>query len=175
VLPRAVCHEGRLVLHASAVLLPDGGVAAIAAYTSMRLWSDSADWLRAGEQQGRLQASPMAHYTNKMVLSPDSRQSAEEPSPVPLRALYLLEPPGPLRIAEAGGMAAIMSLVEAQFTLDVEDRDSVRRSFAAVQRIAGRVPVFHLGYPRDYALLPGVVGAVVNGKTATHAATAGGG
>ncbi len=203
VLPRAICHEGRLVLHASAVALADGsavafsgvsgrgkstlasaffragyrvlsddcllldprdgGVMAVAAYTSMRLWSDSADSLFTRPQQGRLRASPMAHYTNKVVLSPECLATAAEPAPVPLKALYLLEPPGPLQLVEAGGMAAIMALVEAQFALDVVDRESVRRGFAAVQRVAGQVPVFRLAYPRDFRLLSAVIDTIVHG------------
>jgi hypothetical protein len=212
VLPRAVCHEGRLVLHASAVALADGSavafsgvsgrgkstlasaffragyrvlsddcllldprdgaVMAVAAYTSMRLWSDSADSLFTRAQQGRLRASPMAHYTNKVVLSPESWPAAE-PGAMPLRALYLLEPPGPLQLVEAGGTAAIMALVEAQFALDVVDRESVRRGFAAVQRIAGQVPVFRLAYPRDFRLLSEVIDKIVYAGTASKVVEAG--
>jgi NAD(P)-dependent dehydrogenase (short-subunit alcohol dehydrogenase family) len=102
----------------------------------------------------------MAHYTNKKVLNPEIQAEATEPSS--LRALFLLEPPGPLRIEAARGMETIMALLEAQFTLDVADEESVRRAFAAVERVAGQVPVFRLAYPRDYALLTEVIGAVLN-------------
>jgi hypothetical protein len=78
-----------------------------------------------------------------------------------LRALYLLEPSGPLHIAAIGGMAAVMALVEAQFALDVAGREAVRRGFAAVQEIAGHMPVLQLAYPHDYRLLTSVIEAVV--------------
>lgn len=199
VLPRAVCHSGRLVLHASAVGLPNGGVIAftgdsgrgkstlasafycagyrllsddclllekrgdsifaVPAYPSMRLWPDSADTLFPGGRCENLQASLMAHYTNKRVLSPAAHRMALPASP--LRALYLLEPPGPLHIAATGGMTAVMGLVEAQFTLDVAGREAIRRGFAAVQEIAGHMPILRLAYPHDYRLLTTVIEAIV--------------
>jgi len=115
----------------------------------------------------------MAHYTNKVVLSPECPAPAAEPGTMPLKALYLLEPPGPLGIAEASGMAAIMALVEAQFALDVVDRDSVRRGFAAVQEIAGHLPIFRLTYPRDYRLLSRVIETIMHDGSAPRAAGAG--
>jgi hypothetical protein len=197
VLPRAVCHQGRLVLHASAVALHDGSAVAFAGvsgrgkstlasafyragyallgddcllleqrdgeviavppYVSMRLWSDSADALFPGERQAGMRASRMAHYTNKKVLN---LEDPAAPVPAPIGALFLIEPPGPLRIDPAGGMAVIMALVEAQFALDVVDEAAVRRSFAAVKQVAGHVPVMRLTYPRDYAALTEVIEAV---------------
>jgi hypothetical protein len=196
--PRLVCHEGRLVLHASAVALPDGDAIAFAGvsgrgkstlasafyraghqllsddcllleqhndevfavppYASMRLWDDSADALFPGERQRGLLVSRMAHYTSKRVLSPEGPQAAAEPSH--LRALFLIDPPGPLGVKPASGMAAIMALVEAQFALDVVSEDAVRRAFSAVEQVAGHVPVFRLTYPRDYPALPEVIRAV---------------
>jgi hypothetical protein len=199
VLPRAVCHEGRLVLHASAVGLGDGSALAFAGvsgrgkstlasafyragyqllgddcllleerggevfavppYPSMRLWPDSADALFPEDLQRGLRASRMAHYTNKKVLSPEDSSAAEHSR---LRALFLIEPPRPLRLEPASGMAAIMALVEAQFALDVAGEEAVRRGFAAVQRVAGHVPVYGLAYPRDFGLLTEVVGTVID-------------
>jgi hypothetical protein len=211
VLPRAICHEGRFVLHASSVALADGGaiafagisgrgkstlasgfyragycllsddclllekrgdsVVAIPAYPSMRLWPDSAEALFETERHGGPRASAVAHYTSKKILTPATPPVAARPTP--LRALYLLEPPGPLRIEQTGGMAAIMALVEAQFALDVVDRESVRRGFAAVQHVAGGVPVLRLTYPHDYQQLSGVIETILRDNSAPGAAGAG--
>lgn len=199
VLPRAVCHQGRLVLHASAVGLPDGTAVAFAGvsgrgkstlasafyragyrllsddcllleqrngevfavppYASIRLWADSADALFPGGRQPGIRASKMAHYTNKQVFSPDDPPA---PEPSRLATLFLIDQPGPLRVEPAGGMTAIMALVEAQFALDVVDEAAVRRSFDAVQRVAGRAQVLRLAFPRDYGLLTDVIGAVTD-------------
>jgi len=203
VLPRAVCHEGRVVLHASAVQLEAGkavaftGVSgrgkstlasafhragygllsddclllerrentvhAIPAYPSLRLWPDSADALFARREAESLQAAEMAHYTSKQVFSPLVAASLAVRSP--LRALFLLGPPvddGSIGVEETRGMSAIMALIEAQFALDVVDRQAVQRNFECVQQVAGHVPLFRLSYPRDYGILSQVCAKIID-------------
>ena len=191
VLPRAVCHQGRMVVHASAIALADGqaiaftGVSgrgkstlaaaffragyrllsddclllekragtvyAVPAYPTVRLWADSAEHLFPAEAQGDLRISRMAHYTSKNVIRPPDSPATGEA--LPLRALYLLDNPAPdekVHIQQTGGMAAIMALVEAQFALDVVDKEAIQRGFAAVRAVARHVPVYRLVYPRSY-------------------------
>lgn len=169
-LASAYFRAGHRLLSDDCLLLErrDGRLLALAPYPSMRLWPDAVDAVFAGDRQNGLRVSPMAHYTTKSVLSPAAQPAAAEP--VALRALFLLERPGPLRIRAARGMQAIMALVEAQFTLDPADEDAVRRNFAAVQRLAGRMPVFSLAYPRDFAELTGVIGAVLESAGTVPAA-----
>lgn len=203
VLPRAVCHQGRMVVHASAVdlgegravaftgvsgrgkstlaaafhraghavladdcvlLQPDGDrVACIPAYASLRLWPASADALFTREDQARLHASRMAHYTEKRVFPLRPEPPAGQAAQLPLQALVLLEPPDPdaadeeIRIEPAAGMSAIMALVEAQFALDVVERGAVQRNFAVVSAVAARVRMFRLGFPRNYSRLEQVL------------------
>jgi len=201
VLPRAICHEGRVVIHASAVALPDGGalafsgvsgkstlaaafhraghrllsddclllkpmkgtVYAIPAYSSVRLWQDSLDAVFADDQATKQRTRRMAHYTRKHNLQLQADAAAQGLLPSPLKALFLLEPPAStgqapsVRIAKANGMSAIMAIVEAQFALDVTDRDAVKRGFETVSEVAGCVPVWRLTYPRDFTLLSHVV------------------
>jgi hypothetical protein len=54
-------------------------------------------------------------------------------------------------------MAAIMALVEAQFALDVVDKEAIQRGFATVRSVARHVPVFNLVYPRSYHSLSAVI------------------
>ena len=50
-----------------------------------------------------------------------------------------------------------MALVEAQFALDVVDKEAIQRGFAAVRSVARHVPVFRLVYPRSYHSLSAVI------------------
>jgi hypothetical protein len=213
VLPRAVCHEGRMVVHASAVGLGDGRavaftgvsgrgkstlaaaflraghrllsddclllenvsgrVCALPAYGSLRLWEDSADALFSVSEQGRLNAAQMAHYSRKRVLRPAAEAVGDGDGRLPLEALFLLAPPAEagddaVRIEPAGGMDAIMALVEAQFALDVSDQEAIRRGFEAVKRVAGGAPVFRLRFPRRYDRLPGVVDKVMTALSRSY-------
>jgi hypothetical protein len=195
VLPRAVCHAGRTVLHASAVKLEDGRavafagptgrgkstlatafhregfelitddclllderndrVFAIPAYPSLRLWSDSAEEL-VGEGQRLVE---MAHYSAKKQLLVDSGATAASESGIELAALFLIEPPREqgVRIKQAGGKSVLMALIEDTFALDVVDRPSVQRAFESAGRLARSLPIFRLGYPRDYRKLSQVI------------------
>lgn len=170
-LASAFYRAGHRLLSDDCLLLEwrNGKLLALAPYRSLRLWPDTADALFAGDPQHGLRVSPMAHYTTKKVLSPAGQPAAE---PVALRALYLLEPPGPLRVRAARGMRAIMALVEAQFTLDPADEEAVRRNFSAVQQSAGRTPVLGLAYPRDYAELSRVIEKILEAAEAGPAAEA---
>lgn len=202
-LPRAVCHLGRCVIHASAVEIGGGAVAftgetgmgkstlaaafqragyrvladdcllfepagkgaqVLAAYPSLRLWPDSADALYAGAEQARLDTGEMAHYSSKRVLGAVAPVEARA---LPLAALCLLQPGAPgtgpregTTLQAVGGVAAVMALVGAQFTLDPVAHGAVVRAFEAVRRVAGRAPVFSLAFPRDFSALPEVIDKV---------------
>ncbi len=194
-LPRAVCHGGRTVVHASAVRLEDGRAVAFAgptgrgkstlatafhragfeviaddclllaergarafavpAYPSVRLWSDSAaELVEEGEE-----LIDMAHYTGKQQLLLGSRARQTGDSGMELAALFLLEPPGQreIRIEPAGGRSVLMGLIEETFALDAVDHAAVQRAFERTGRLARSLPIFRLGYPRDYRKLSQVI------------------
>ncbi|RPH92857.1 MAG: hypothetical protein EHM68_16555 [Lysobacterales bacterium] len=213
VLPRAVCHEGRVVLHASAVLLAPGqaiafsgpsgrgkstlaaafhragcgllsddclllqpragGMLAIPAYGSLRLWQDS---LTAMYGDRAAAASQVAHYMDKRQLLPVREARPDGPAAAAasagewprLAALFLLDEPAPteaagaVRIERSGGSAALAALIGALFALDVVDRAALQRAFSSVGRAAGSVATFRLAYARDYGMLPAVVDKVRN-------------
>jgi hypothetical protein len=207
VLPRALCHAGRAVIHASAIMLRDGRVMAftgpsgrgkstlatafhnaghrvladdcllleqdgeavwaVAAYPSLRLWPDTLDQLtgHAALQDARI--ADMAHYSSKKQLLLDDENDLAGRK-VRLSALCLLnDPQDPdveeIRLSPVAGSAAIMALVEAQFALDVRDRDVVRRDFERIGQIASVLPVCRLSFPREFSLLPKVLDCITAG------------
>ena len=56
---------------------------------------------------------------------------------------------------------ACMAIIGNSFQLDVTDRCRAADVFAVASRIAERVPVFSLVYPRDFARLPEVHEAIL--------------
>ena len=204
VLPRVLCHQGRTVLHASAVALRDGrvfaftgvsgrGKSTLAAafhnaghrvladdclmlerrehstgvlppYSSLRLWLDSLDAFAGTELAQRGQISDMAQYSGKKQVTFKADSGTANSGPVALDALFLLEEPreSAVEAAAAGGQTAIMTLIEAQFALDVRDRDIVQRDFRSMGDLAAVLPVYSLAYPRRFDSLPEVLDSIMS-------------
>lgn len=107
----------------------------------------------------------MAHYSDKQQLLLEA-SNASISDWVRLDRLYLLENETTLTdapevlVSSAGGMANIMAIVEASFTLAPVSVESVRKNFEAVRLVANNVPVRRLTYPKNYAVLPEVLAAV---------------
>ena len=207
VVPRALCHQGRMVIHASAVQMADGravaftgpsgrgkstlaaaflnhgcallsddcllveekagGVSAVPAYSSLRLWADSAEALNMLGNHPGARVSAMAHYSEKKQLLLSEPEAAATARRADLCALFLLQEPAAgsaaglaVRITPAGGMASILAVIEAQFALDVVRSHIVQRSFELVGQVFSAVPVFRLAYPRDMGKMPEVIDAV---------------
>jgi hypothetical protein len=205
VLPRVVCHGGRMVLHASAVVAPNGralaftgpsgrgkstlagallqagygplsddclllerrgdGVVAIPAYSSIRLWPDTFETLFEsweGADVSTPRCTRMAQYTRKQQLLYDGGEPGAGRPEYPLATLVVLSEPATtdqgssVTLSPVRGTAVIMALIEAQFALDVVQRDSAVRNFEVAGRIAGAVPTWRLSYPRRFDLLPRV-------------------
>jgi hypothetical protein len=200
VFPRVLCHQGRVVLHASAVRLPggeaiafsgpsgagkstlalalhragcplladdcllveikDGVASAVPAYASVRLWPDSYEAMRESTET-EPDAVAVAHYTSKRQVYLQAGDDGTAPGRYPLSKIYLLGAGSAasekeIRSENASGTRAIMALVEAMFTLDVTDSDSVRRGFNGAGEIARHVDVRLLSYPRRYPELEGL-------------------
>lgn len=203
VLPRYLAHTGELLLHASAVTLPNGsavafvgssgmGKSTLASYCvlhgaqlidddcilvrsaqrcasiyggvpTIRLYPDSLHAL--GHQTGAFEPCINNPGKLQMCLADSATFTAQ---PRVLDALFILgaacEAPArdTVRIAAAPGPAAMMSLLGNAFSLDPSDRDTMRRSFLrAAQVLAGGLPVYHLNFPRQHALLPQVLQALL--------------
>lgn len=214
VIPRILCHRGRMVLHASAVelaggravaftgpsgvgkstlasaflaagdgLITDdclllenrsGAVQALPSYPSLRLWPDSARVLQTGKGLGRRRFSELAHYTDKKQILFEQSADSGPVRWVKLDRLYVLDhdpeflQTGPVQIIPAGGMASIMALIEAMFSLDMDAQESVRKSFKVTEQVAGGVVVKRLVYRRDYEILSRVLAAVKEDVPGLH-------
>ena len=138
----------------------DGGVQAVPAYPSLRLWPDSVEaLLDPGEIAGERMVE-MAHYTNKKQLLVETADMVNAGQSFEVSTLFLLdeaEVEDEIRIELAGGKMALITLIEDTFALDVVGRDAVRRGFELAGQIAVALPVYRLGYPRDYRKLSQVI------------------
>ncbi|MCB1687601.1 MAG: hypothetical protein KDI33_03915 [Halioglobus sp.] len=80
--------------------------------------------------------------------------------------LLLCAPPEPdarceVRLERAGGQAAMMSMLRSAFNLDPSDPQIVSGTFRRVaQALEQGLPIYHLHYPREHAVLPRVLEAL---------------
>ena len=90
------------------------------------------------------------------------------PGPVPLRAMYVIVPPGPrtavargVRIRRLGARDACLALIRNTFNSSVLDADRLARQLALSARVAAAVPVKSLSYPRSFRAMPAVPEAIL--------------
>ncbi|SRR5579884_1972214 len=111
-------------------------------------------------------ARPMNHLAKKQIIPLASPQTCS--CPVPLRAMYVLEPPGKasdangIRISSISGRDAFMALVENTFVTRIDDSARLHRQFLNAARIVQTVPVRKLSYPRSLACLREVREAILS-------------
>jgi hypothetical protein len=124
-----------------------GRVSVLPSYPGVRLWADAAAALG-----NPVRASVLAHYTRKRRLS-EAPQLPFRSRPSPLRALFLLAPPGAVRdaadIRECPPRDRLMSLVACAYLLDVHDRAHLAAQFRRLARLVQRVPTLRLRVRRD--------------------------
>jgi len=111
---------------------------------------------------GPRSAGRMNPGTPKLVVPLAATESVDWP--VPVGALYLLEPTptsGRITIDQLEPAAAMLAIVGAAFNVSVTDRVRLAAQFAAAGRLAASVPVKRLRYPRSLASLPSVCDSVL--------------
>jgi len=83
--------------------------------------------------------------------------------PAPLGMICLLGPgtSDTVTLTRLGEAEALTQLFRHAFVLDVEDRQRLRGHFGRLGELAARVPCHMLDYPRSYAQLPKVIGAII--------------
>jgi hypothetical protein len=94
--------------------------------------------------------------TPKLIIPLDERRSHR--TPVPLKAIYVLTPPGArvpqqVIIRQLSPRRAFLELVRNTFNMSVSEPDRLERQFALATRLATTVPVKSLSYPRELRML----------------------
>jgi hypothetical protein len=136
-----------------------GRFVAIPSYPGLRLWPNAARALWRGQVTGL----PVADYSDKRRLDPQ-RRAARGPGATPLLAVYVLTPPSrskSVRISRLAPREAVGRLLAHTHRLDVTDRARLTVELDALGRLAERVPVFELHFPRDLGRLSALRTAVL--------------
>lgn len=142
--------------------IPGGGPARVTAtYPSIRLWPSSVANLYAKPPD----LAPMAHYSDKhrLVLAPDAGTNAAPPE---LNAIFVLAPPrggnvAGIDIRRMAPSEAFAAVARNCFQLDPTDRKCNLVQFSSAVELVKRTPVFSISYPRDFASLGAVRGAIL--------------
>lgn len=123
----------------------------------------------------KLIATPMNNLTPKLVIPLDRLQSCRIAAP--LNAIYVLTPPPAssrrtgISIRRLSPRRAFLALTKNTFNVAVVGPDRLRRQFLLATRLARKVPVKSLSYPRILTRLPEVRESIrsdlSNGTTAS--------
>ena len=114
-----------------------------------------------------LGGTPMNGGTSKLVLPLGPGQAVSRS--VPLRAIYVLSPPGehrsvkgrPVQIERLSGREAFLEVIRAAFNLMALDSSRMASQFAFARRLILDVPVRRLAYPRNFSRLSTVCDALL--------------
>jgi energy-coupling factor transporter ATP-binding protein EcfA2 len=133
---------------------------AVPAYSSLRLWNDSANAL--GGDLGR--RHQVAAYSRKIRLNESTSKISFCGNPAPLRCVYLLETRAPrhaVLIEPLSQRDAFIALVRLAFRLDPYDRVHLANEMDRLARLSGVVSVRLLHVPRRLENLLSVREAVL--------------
>jgi hypothetical protein len=180
VLPLALQALGREVLHASAVLGPDGvialcavsgtGKSTIAYALSQRgyhLWSDDA--VQFSIEGAGVEAIPLP-FT--LRLKHDSAEffgsvepmSVAQSSPDRLDAIYVLERAPAETVRQLDPVDAFPAVLTHAYCFDLGDTERKRRMMDMYLRLAVQVPTFHVGVPKGLDHVETVVDSIVEAR-----------
>jgi hypothetical protein len=120
-------------------------------YRSLRLFPDSV----AAVFNGPRGFTPVADYTSKQNIIDLEEPEATRPG-YAIRSIYWLGEPraGPIAVRRLAHGEACMALVEHSFSLDPSDPGRAEARLRQAAALAATVPMFEIGYPRDFAILP---------------------
>ncbi len=137
---------------------------AIPAYPGLRMWKDTKAHL-FGENGNK---KSVAHYTSKLRVDIEERSESYSPEPEPFVRLYdIINSPerdeiSDITIERLSPRESFMALVRGAFRLDITDQEMLVRQFHFLKRLAARVAVCRLSFPRNFNLLPAVRGAIIS-------------
>jgi len=147
-----------------ALLEKNEEIYAIPAYPGLRLWEDALSFL-FGDNNNH---NSVAHYTNKLRLAIESKPGAYCVEPHPFRRLYDIAAPSKAKggidiiIESLSPKESFMALVRCAFRLDITDHAMLKRQFHFLERVASRVSVRRLIFPKDFNLFPDVREVILN-------------
>jgi hypothetical protein len=132
--------------------LEDGGFVAYPGAPRVKLYPAIAKVIFGPRVTG-LRLKPL---TQKLIVPLDERRAQR--TPVPLKAIYVLRPPGvraPSRVVirRLSRRSAFVELVRNTFNMAVSGPDRLERQFALATRLAMDVPIKSLSYPREFRML----------------------
>ncbi len=142
----------------------DQDIYAIPAYPGLRLWEDTEAHL-FGESS---HTKSVAHYTRKRRVDVEEKPEHYSSDPKPLVRLYdIVNSPETdqtsiITIEELSPKESFMALVRCAFRLDITDQKMLTRQFRFLERLAGRISVRRLSFPRNFRLLPDLHSAILN-------------
>ncbi len=118
----------------------------------------------------RVTGAPMNPQTSKLVIPLDPHQAAQ--TAVPLSMIYVLRPPTPgsqgtrVTIRTLSQRRACLELIASTFNLVIVEPARLTRQLDLAARLARRIPVKSLTFPRRIAALPAVRRAILADVTA---------
>lgn len=140
------------------------GIYGIPAYPGLRLWKDSLVWLFGDNGDSNL----VAHYTDKLRSVIENRPRVYYAVPHPLRRLYSItllrkaKDKNNIIIKPLTPQESFIVLVQCAFRLDIKDNTMLTRQFYFLGRVASKISVRQLIFPKDFNHLPAVQEAIVN-------------
>jgi hypothetical protein len=137
----------------------EDGIGVVPGYGGLRLWPDS---IEAAFNDGSFLRSVQDGRKKRVQVA-----GMDPMHPVRLNRVYLLNRSEEtddtrIRIQAAPAREAFIELVRHAFRLDVGDRKMLARQFRSLQRLVEHVPICRLTYPRDFAHLQAVAGAIAD-------------
>jgi hypothetical protein len=112
----------------------------------------------------KINGTPMNPFTQKLIIPLGQEQICH--ISMPLQAFFVIRPPKPglqgkrVTIRTISKRRACLGLIANTFNAKVTEPDRQTRLLAWASRLANRIPVKSLSYPRDLARLPEVVAAI---------------
>ncbi len=115
----------------------------------------------------RVAGIPMNNQTSKMVIPLGQNDMVLPQAAFPLKAIYVLTPPPAslrghrITIRMLSPRRAFIELVKNTFNTVIDEPGRLKRQFAVATRLATRVPIASLSYPRTLEQLPDVREAIL--------------
>jgi hypothetical protein len=106
----------------------------------------------------------LKRFTDKLIIPLVGARA--QPTPVPLKAIYVLVPPGRrstacVRIKPMTARQGFMEIIRNTFNGAISEPARLERQFALAARLCDHVPIKFLSYPRELSMLGEVRDAVL--------------